>query len=97
MKNKIISRKAINLILAGTVVFIVWVAFFDEYNFLEQRRNRRKLEQLLEQQARLKRKIAFDRQKIYELRTNPENLEKFAREQFRLKKENEDVFIVVEE
>ena len=31
------------------------------------------------------------------LKTNNENLEKFAREQYLMKKDNEDIFIIVEE
>jgi cell division protein FtsB len=32
---------------------------------------------------------------LNELRTNRENLEKFAREQYFMKKDNEDIFIIV--
>ena len=32
-----------------------------------------------------------------ELKTNPDNLEKFAREKYLMKKDNEDIFVIVEE
>lgn len=42
-------------------------------------------------------KIATDSRKLKELRTDRENLEKFAREQYYMKRDNEDIFIVVDE
>ena len=77
--------------------FLIWIFFFDEHNLLQQLQNRIKLEQLIEQEEFLKNKIVSDQQKIKELKTSQDNLEKFAREQFLMKKENEDIFVVVEE
>ncbi|WP_299581335.1 FtsB family cell division protein [uncultured Sunxiuqinia sp.] len=79
------------------VVFVLWVGFFTENSLLQHLQNKRKLVQLIEQEAYLKRKIISDRRKIKELQTNLTNLEKFAREEFLMKKENEDVFLIVEE
>ncbi len=79
------------------LLFLVWILLFDEHNLVQQNENREKLEQLSEQEAFLKEKIVSDQQKIKELKTNQENLEKFAREQFLMSKENEDVFIIIEE
>jgi cell division protein FtsB len=42
-------------------------------------------------------KIEEDRRRIDELKTNTENLEKFAREQYLMKKDNEDIFVIVDE
>jgi hypothetical protein len=42
-------------------------------------------------------KYEQDSKRLKELRTDNENLEKFAREQYLMKKENEDVFVIVEE
>ncbi|KOH44772.1 FtsB family cell division protein [Sunxiuqinia dokdonensis] len=79
-------------------LFVLWVGFFDEENSLLQHlQNRQKLSQLTEQEAYLRSKIISDKRKIQELQTNLTNLEKFAREEFLMKKENEDVFLIVEE
>ena len=78
-------------------VFLVWMLFFDEHSLVQHFQNTRKLEQLTEQEQYLRDKITFDKRKIKELQTNLTNLEKFAREEFLMKKENEDVFVVVEE
>ena len=41
--------------------------------------------------------IKKDKEKLRELRTNPKTLEKFAREKYLMKKENEEIFVIVEE
>ena len=42
-------------------------------------------------------RIQTDSARLNELRTSPENLEKFAREQYLMKKDNEDIFVIVED
>ncbi|MGV8095956.1 MAG: septum formation initiator family protein [Mangrovibacterium sp.] len=81
----------------AAVFFILWISFFDDYNLVQHFRDQHKLEQLIEQKEYLKNKILSDQRKIHELQTNHKNLEKFAREQFLMKKENEEVFVIVEE
>ncbi|WP_321286954.1 septum formation initiator family protein [uncultured Sunxiuqinia sp.] len=78
-------------------IFVLWVGFFDEHSLLQHFQNKRKLARYTEQEAYLKNKIVSDKRKIHELQTNQTNLEKFAREEFLMKKENEDVYVVVEE
>jgi len=34
---------------------------------------------------------------MMELKTNPKNLEKFAREKYLMKRDNEEIFVIVEE
>lgn len=41
--------------------------------------------------------IEKDSARLHELTTDKENLEKYAREQFLMKKDNEDVFVIIEE
>lgn len=83
----------------GVVIalFVFWVGFFDEHSLLQHFQNKNKLEQLAKQEVLLRNKIVSDKRKIQELRTNLTNLEKFAREEFLMKKENEDVYLIVEE
>jgi cell division protein FtsB len=71
--------------------------FFDEHSLLQHYQNREKLRQLEEQEEFYREKIEADKRKLHELQTNDENLEKFAREQFQMKKENEDIFVIIEE
>lgn len=78
-------------------LFLVWLLFFDEHSLVQHSQNKRKLDQLIEQEQHLRDKITSDKRKIHELQTNQTNLEKFAREEFLMKKENEDVFLIQEE
>ena len=64
---------------------------------LGSRRKLSTIESLEKEKAYFIEKIETDRNRIHELKTNKKNLEKFAREQYLMKKENEDIFILIEE
>jgi cell division protein FtsB len=56
-----------------------------------------KLNQLEEEKRFYKTAIEKNRSALHELKSNPANLEKFAREKYLMKKDNEDIFVIVEE
>jgi len=60
-------------------------------------KNQRKLNKLKVEKEYFEKKIEADKQKIKELQTSSENLEKFAREQFMMKRDNEDIFVIIEQ
>ena len=70
------------------LLFVIWIALFDKYSFIDRLQLRSKINQLENEQK-------YYREKIEE--GNRDNLEKFAREQYLMKKENEDIFIIVKE
>ncbi len=94
--SSVLKKVRKDMLFAG-IFFILWISFFDDYNLLQHFRDQQKLEQLTAQKEYLKDKIRSDQRKIHELQTSPKNLEKFAREQFLMKRENEEVFVIVEE
>ena len=71
--------------------------FFDQNNLLERRKLNKEYDLLLQEREYYMKKIKEDRKRIKELKTDNENLEKFAREQYLMKRDNEDIFIIVEE
>jgi cell division protein DivIC len=77
--------------------FLVWMSLFDEYSWLRIHRDQKKLESLKEEREYLLQQIEKDRQQLRTLQNDTQALEKFARETYFLKKENEEVFIIVEE
>jgi cell division protein DivIC len=81
----------------ATLLFIVWVGFFDENNLIERFQNLQERHRLNENKEYYIRKIKEDAQRLKELKTNDENLEKYAREQYLMKKDNEEVFVIVRE
>ncbi|MBN1925073.1 MAG: septum formation initiator family protein [Prolixibacteraceae bacterium] len=78
-------------------LFLVWILFFDEYNLIRMKRESHKLKNLKQEVEYLQQKIKEDRARLKALKTDTAELEKFAREEYLLKKENEDVFIIVED
>jgi cell division protein FtsB len=85
-----------NKYVLTSVLFVLWMLMFDQNNLNERRKNNRDYNQLLREQEYFQKKIEENRKRIQELKTNNDNLEKFAREQYLMKKDNEDIFIIVD-
>lgn len=85
-----------NFFVTATVVFLLWITFFDSNNFIHQRRLKQKLRELQEEKAFYEREIRKMQEDLKELNSSPSQLEKFARERYRFKKPGEDVFIIEE-
>lgn len=86
-----------NKYLIASVIFLVWILFFDENSITRHLRDRRQLSELVQQKAYYQERIAADKQKFEELHKGKAELEKFAREQYYMSKPDEDVFVIVEE
>jgi cell division protein DivIC len=80
-----------------SVLFVLWLLMFDQNNLNERRKNNRDYNQLLKERDYFQKKIEENGKRIQELKTNNDNLEKFAREQYLMKKDNEDIFIIVDD
>lgn len=85
-----------NRYILVTVGFIIWMAFFDKNDFLTTYSYQKNLDQLREQQSYYKTEIANHKETMRRLRTDTANLEKLAREKYLMKKENEDIFVIVD-
>jgi cell division protein FtsB len=77
--------------------FLVWLSFFDRNDFITQHTYRSKLHELEKERDYYVQEIAKNKAEVSDLLTNPENLERFAREKYRMKRDNEDVFVLVQE
>ncbi|HBF89405.1 MAG TPA: septum formation initiator [Bacteroidales bacterium] len=86
-----------NKYILTTLIFLVWLLFLDNNNLVDRYGYIEEYNQLVRDQEYYLKKIETDSKRMEELRTNKENLEKFAREQYLMKRENEDIFIFVEE
>ncbi len=95
--NMQILKRFFNKWTIPVFLFIIYIIFNADHGLIENARKKAELKDLLKQEQYLKNKIATDKQRINELQSSQKNLEKFAREQFYMHKDNEDVFIVVEE
>jgi cell division protein FtsB len=74
-------------------IFIVWLSFFDQNNFLVQYDFKKELKTLEQDKTFYLEEIKKTRTELNELTTNPITLEKFAREKYLMKKDNEEIFV----
>jgi cell division protein FtsB len=88
LKNKYV------LTLVGLTI---WVLFFDKNDLKTQIEFRREVKKLEEERNYYARENAQITNDLKELTHNPKTVEKFAREKYLMKRDNEDIFIIVEE
>ncbi|HDO26607.1 MAG TPA: septum formation initiator family protein [Bacteroidetes bacterium] len=93
MLRKIIFNK---YFYTGTA-FLIWILFFDQDNFGEQYRLSQTLNDLRNKEEYYQAEIVKNKQKIKLLETDSAYLEKFAREKYYMKKDNEEVFVIINE
>jgi len=86
-----------NKYIIALVVALVWLAFFDKNNLVQQWRLRKQLIELRRDKNYYLNEIERDSTAIRELKENPEALERYARENYLMKKEGEDIFIIIED
>ena len=78
-------------------VFLVWLVFFDQESMIDQYRLSTTLEGLEDQKAYYEDEIKHNNQTIFELENDSSKLERFAREKYYMKKDNEKIFVIIEE
>lgn len=79
------------------IVFVLWIAFFDQNNLITQIQYRMELDKLEEERKFYQEEIESIQSDLDDLQRNPKSLEKFAREKYLMKKDNEEIFVIVEE
>ncbi|MEQ8323536.1 MAG: septum formation initiator family protein [Vicingaceae bacterium] len=79
------------------IVFVVWMTFFDQNNLLLQFQNKLELWDLDSEKEYYQLEITKTKSDLKELTTDMKSLERFAREKYLMKRDNEEVFVIVEE
>ena len=92
-----IFRKLDNRYAWTALAFLVWLFFFDRYNVINRFKTKAELENAKDQKEYYQKEIEKDKQSILELTTDTASLEKFAREKYMMKKDNEDIFLIMDE
>jgi cell division protein FtsB len=85
-----------NKYLLTSLIFVVWLMFFDSDAWYNRYTNMRMMKDLKKQKEYYKSQMEKDRKQLKEL-TKDESLEKFAREKYLMKKADEDIFYIEEE
>ena len=76
---------------------LIWLSFFDRNDFITTWGYHEKLGALRNQKTYYEEEITRYKSDLNNLLTNHETMEKYAREHYYMKKDNEDVFLIVEE
>jgi hypothetical protein len=79
----------------ATIIFLVWLTFFDRSDFFAQHTYTSKLKGLETEKQYYIDEIQKNRRALQSLLGSKKNLEKFAREKYLMKKDNEDIFLIV--
>jgi cell division protein DivIC len=86
-----------NKYVLASLIFSVWILFFDQNNLLDRISDAHQLNQLKKQKVYFTKKIEDDTRRTKELLSDKDDLEKFAREQYLMKKRDEDVYVIIED
>lgn len=95
MKRIILLAK--NKYLLTILGLTVWVLFFDKNDLKTQIEFHKEIKKLEEERNYYAKENAEITRDLKELTTNPKTVEKFAREKYLMKRDNEDIFVIVEE
>ncbi|MEN9599885.1 MAG: hypothetical protein RL596_2204 [Bacteroidota bacterium] len=76
------------------IFFVVWMLFFDQRDFFQQKERRAELHKLEQKKAYYQQEIQKTKKELGDLQNSPAAVEKFARERYLMKKDGEDIFVV---
>ena len=83
-----------NKYLLASVFFVVWMLFFDQRDYFQQRDRQEELKKLEAKKQYYVQEIEKTKKEPQDLQNNPAALEKFAREHYLMKKDGEDLYII---
>ena len=86
-----------NKYIAASVLFFVWICFFDRNDLISEMKLVYKINKLKTERSYFQKQTDAATEDLKELQTNPANLEKFAREKYLMKRDNEDVYVIVDQ
>jgi len=86
-----------NIYIITILAFSVWMIFFSPNNLLSQRKLKKQLKEIRAERDYYLREIEANRRAIELLDNDLEHLETIAREKYLMKRDNEDIFIFIEE
>ncbi len=83
-----------NKYLVAFSFFVVWMLFFDQRDYFQQKERSAELKKLETKKQFYVQEIEKTKKELTDLQNNPAALEKFAREQFLMKKDGEDIYVI---
>ncbi len=86
-----------NRYVITSIIFLIWLGFFDQNSFVDRISLSNRNAELKKLKEHYIREVEEKQEKMEELKSDSEKLEKFAREEYLMKKQDEDIFIIVED
>lgn len=84
-----------NRFFLASIIFLVWLIFFDRNDIFSQLSYRKELKKLEADKAYYLNEIERNKEDMKVLMSDPEHLEKYARERYLMKQDNEDIFLIL--
>lgn len=98
LKTKVMSLDPMHrYMVVGLSLFVVYMTFFDEDNFIRRVRLWHEIQTLEGEVKRYQEEIGKAQKQLERLHSDKETLEKYAREEYLMKRENEDIFLIDED
>lgn len=91
---KKIAAIVTNKYLVASVFFVVWMLFFDQRDYFQQKDRQAELHKLEAKKQYYVQEIDRTKKELLDLQNNPAALEKFARERYLMKRDGEDIYLV---
>lgn len=86
-----------NRYFISSIVLFIWLLFFDSNNLISQVQLRYEIWKLDQKATYYKEELLRIKEQRAELLKGPESLEKFARETYKMKRDNEDLYLIIQE
>lgn len=85
-----------NKFLLAVIAFIIWMCFFDRYDFATQYNYYQEKSKLEKEKEFYVSEIVRIEKSINDVQFNPSEIQRIAREKYKMKKDNEDVYVLRE-
>ncbi|MBE8720702.1 septum formation initiator family protein [Sphingobacterium pedocola] len=85
-----------NKFLLAVIAFVIWMCFFDRYDFAAQYNYYQEKAKLEKEKEFYVSEIAYIEKSIKDVQFNPSEIQRIAREKYKMKKDNEDVYVLTE-
>ncbi|MCR4659428.1 MAG: septum formation initiator family protein [Bacteroidales bacterium] len=96
MKNTLLKVWNVlrNKYVIATVVFLLVLLFFDEYNLMDTRRVNRQVKSLRAEEKELREAMIEDSLRAISLKDNLDAMERYGRENYYMKRADEDIYVI---
>ncbi|MHC8950326.1 FtsB family cell division protein [Sphingobacterium hungaricum] len=93
--EKFISLIRNKYLLAG-VAFLIWMSFFDRYDFATQFSYQQQKNNLIQEKEYYEKEVTSIEQSIKDVQFNQNEIQRIAREKYKMKKDKEDIYVITE-